>query len=50
MWDAFHILNGVKQGNAVLLLLLEFVFECVIGRPREIERDGTNQLLIGAQC
>jgi len=47
MWDAFLILNGVKQGNAVLPLLFKFVFECMIGRPREIDRNGKDQLLNG---
>jgi len=50
MWDAFLILNGVKQGNAVLPLLFKFVFECMIGRPREIDRNGKDQLLIGVRC
>jgi len=48
MWDAF-IPNGVKQGTAVLPLLLKFVFKCMIGRPREIDRNGTDQLLIGVR-
>jgi len=48
-WDAFLIPNGLKQGNAVLPLLFKFVFECIIGRPREIERNGTGQLLMGVR-
>jgi hypothetical protein len=46
-WDAFLISNGVNQGNTLLPLLLKFVFVSMIVRPREIERNGTDQLLIG---
>jgi hypothetical protein len=51
MWDVFHILNGVKQGDAVLPLLFNIAFECVIGRPREIDRfcSGKEQISIWSE-
>jgi hypothetical protein len=39
MLDAFSILNGLKQGDALLPLLFIFALELSSGRSKKIRKD-----------
>jgi hypothetical protein len=50
--DSFPIQNGLKQGNALSPLLLNFALECAITKVQEnqvrLKLNGTHQVLVYA--
>jgi hypothetical protein len=50
--ETFHIKNGLKQGDALLFLFLNFASECAIRRvpvnQDSFKLNGTHQLLVYA--